>query len=250
MTHPKPVLVLQLRPEDETADSELAAILRYGGLEPSGVRRIRLERTPLPDLDRELDLDDFAAIVVGGSPFDVSTPREQKSELQLRIESDFRQLLERVLERDFPFLGCCSGCGLLGDFLQTPISGRYAEPVGGATVTLTPAGLDDPLLEGFPQQIQVLRGHKEACDVLPRGATLLMTSDACPVQMFRVGHNVYATQFHPEADPEGFVVRIQAYRHHGYFAPEEADALIAAVTGFETAHAQELLRRFVARYVG
>ena len=244
MNERRPVLILQLRPEDETAAGELDAILRYGGLKRSEVRRYRLEQEPLP----ELDLDQFSAIIVGGSPFDVSTPQAEKSDLQRRIEGDFRRLLEQVVSRDVPFLGCCSGCGLLGSYLQTPISGRYSEPVGGATVRLTSAGREDPLLRGFPEQIDVLCGHKEACDALPEGAVLLMTNDACPVQMFRIGDNVYATQFHPEGDPEGFKVRIDTYRHHGYFDPHEADGLIAAVDDFDTAHAQELLRRFVARY--
>ena len=83
---------------------------------------------------------------------------------------------------------------------------------------------------------------------MPTGSTLLLSGDACPVQMFRVGANVYATQFHPEGDAEGFTVRIHAYKHHGYFPPEEADALIVAVNGSDTPHAREILRRFVERY--
>ena len=115
-------------------------------------------------------------------------------------------------------------------------------------MSLTEPGREDPLLEGFPDRIDVLLGHKEACDTVPRGSTLLLTGEACPVQMFRVGENVYATQFHPEGDGEGFTVRIHAYKHHGYFPPEEADALIVAVNESNTPYAQEILRRFVARY--
>jgi GMP synthase (glutamine-hydrolysing) len=96
----------------------------------------------------------------------------------------------------------------------------------------------------------VLLGHKEACDATPAGATLLVTGAACPVQMFRVGQNVYATQFHPEGDAEGFAVRIRAYRHHGYFEPDEVERLIDAVRAQPTPYAQEILRRFVARYRG
>ena len=77
---------------------------------------------------------------------------------------------------------------------------------------------------------------------------LLMTGTACPVQMIRVGNNVYATQFHPEGDPEGFTVRINVYRHHGYFKPYEAEDLIKSVRHTETPYAQEILKRFVDRY--
>jgi GMP synthase (glutamine-hydrolysing) len=240
----KPVLILQLRPEDDTSDSEYQAILKYGGLEERQTRRMRIEKTGIP----RLAIDDYAAIIVGGSPFDISTPQADKSEIQVRIEANFRRLFDTIVKRDFPFLGACSGCGLLGSYLDTPISRRYAEPVGAARVRLTEAGREDSLLAGFPEQIDVLCGHKEACDHVPPGATLLLTGDDCPVQMFRVGENVYATQFHPEGDGEGFTVRIHAYKHHGYFAPEQADALIEAVNRQDTPHARQILQRFVDRY--
>jgi GMP synthase (glutamine-hydrolysing) len=244
MSPSKPILILQLRPEDDASDSEFAAFLKYGRLAEADTCRLRVEKTGIP----ELSLQDYAAIIVGGSPFDISTPQDQKSANQMRIESDFVHLLDQIVPRDFPFLGACSGCGLLGSYLNTPISIRYAEPVGGVRVTLTDDGRRDPLLAGFPEQIDVLCGHKEACNELPAGATLLLTGEACPVQMFRVGENVYATQFHPEGDSEGFAVRIRAYKHHGYFPPDESEALIAAVNRQETPFARELLRRFVERY--
>ena len=138
----------------------------------------------------------------------------------------------------------------MGSYLKTPISGQFAEPVSCVTVKLTEKGGQDVLLAGFPGQIQVLLGHKEACDHLPAGATLLLRGDACPVQMFRVGNNVYATQFHPEGDCQGFSVRIHAYKNHGYFKPETATDLIEAVCRSDTPLAREVLRRFVQRYSG
>ena len=241
----KPVLILQLRPEDETADSEFAAFLKYGQLARPDVHRLRIEHIGIPD---DLVLDDYCAVIVGGSPFDISTPEAEKSAIQKKIEQDFRRLFDRIVANDFPFLGACSGCGLLGSYLETPISKKYGEPVGGTVISVTDAGRDDPLLANFPDRIAVLCGHKEACDVLPEGTTLLLTGNDCPVQMFRVGNNVYATQFHPEGDGEGFTVRIHAYKHHGYFPPEEAEALIIAVNRQDTPYAREILRRFVARY--
>ncbi|MBT8114500.1 MAG: glutamine amidotransferase [Arenicella sp.] len=246
MTASKPVLILQLRPEDETSDSEFAALLKYGGLQEADVHRIRIEKSGIP----QLSLEAYSAIIVGGSPFDISTPELHKSAIQKTIEADFNRLFDEILSRDFPFLGACSGCGLLGNYLNTPISGKFAEPVSQVTVALTSEGKEDALLSGYPDQISVLLGHKEACDEVPRGATLLMQGEACPVQMFRVGENVYATQFHPEGDSAGFTTRIQTYKHHGYFQPEQADELIRAVKQADTPFAQDLLKRFVNRYAG
>ena len=244
MTASKPFLILQLRPEDDTSDNEFEAIVKYGELDPANTRRLRIEKTGIP----ELSLDDYAAVIVGGSPFDISTPQHQKQPIQIKIEGDFKRLFDVIVEQDIPFLGACSGCGLLGSYLGTPISKQYGEPVGGAVVNLTEDGRNDNLLDDFPDQIAVLCGHKEACDHLPQGAALLLSSEACPVQMFRVGKNVYATQFHPEGDGSGFTVRIHAYKHHGYFPAAEADALIQAVNREDTPYAREILRRFVARY--
>lgn len=245
MTSKKPALILQLRPEDITADSEYAHILKYGRLAASNAKRLRIERTGIPD---NIRLDDYAAIIVGGSPFDISAPENKKSGIQKKIEAGFTPLLEQVVALDFPFFGACSGNGLLGHYLGTPITTRYRESVGCVALKITEAGSKDKLLKDFPDEIDVLLGHKEACDTTPTGATLLMTGNDCPVQMFRVGKNVYATQFHPEADAEEFALRIDVYANHGYFEPGEAEILKKNSGRKPTPYAQEILRRFVACY--
>ena len=240
----KPFLIIQLRPEDEAADSEFRAIVRYSGLHVEEVVRARVEHTGLP----EIKLGNYAAIIVGGSPFDMSTPEDEKHEIQKRIESDFMNLFERIVESDFPFLGACSGNSLLGKFCGAHISRKYAEDLGGVDIVLTEEGTKDPLLKGFPETFRVLLGHKEACDDVPPGSILLASSETCPVQMFRLRNNIYATQFHPEADTEEFRVRIKVYKNHGYFAPETAQDLIAAVANEDTPVAKRILDRFVRRY--
>ncbi len=239
----KPVLILQLRPEDVTADSEYRCFLKYGEMKAENTCRIRIEKNGIPD---DIELDDYAAIIVGGSPFDISTPENKKTGIQKKIETDFMGLLDRVVSRDFPFLGACSGNGLLGLYLGTPITTKYGEPVGCVSLDITEAGRKDRLLKDFPPQIDVLLGHKEACDSTPEGATLLMTGSNCPVQMFRVGENVYATQFHPEGDAAEFILRINTYADHGYFEPHEAEALKKQVSRKATPYAQEILKRFVS----
>ena len=245
MTAMKPILILQLRPEDATSDSEYACFLKYGGLRAEDTCRLRIENDGIP---ASLNLDDYAAIIVGGSPFDISTPEDRKTTIQKKIEADFNHLLQQVVTRDFPFLGACSGNGLLGKYLGTRISTRYREPVSCATLAITEAGKRDKLLRDFPEHIDVLLGHKEAVDTTPEGATLLMTGHDCPVQMFRVGENVYATQFHPEGDAGEFALRIDIYKNHGYFEPHEADELKARVSQKPTPYAQAILRRFVESY--
>jgi GMP synthase (glutamine-hydrolysing) len=105
----KPFLILQLRPEDEAADSELEAFLQLGELSRENTRRLRMEKESLA----EIDLNNYAAIIVGGGPSNVSDAEEVKSPAQLRFEGELVPLLDEVVERDFPFLGACYGLGAL-----------------------------------------------------------------------------------------------------------------------------------------
>lgn len=239
----KKFLILQMRPENETADSEFEAILRVGGLERDEVHRIRLEQG-IPTIN----INNFSAIIAGGSPFDVSIPQENKNQIQKDIEAFYNQLFDRVVPADFPFLGACSGNGLLGKYCGANISKKYPEPIGSVDLVVTDDGANDPLLKGLPKHFSALVGHKEACDDLPPGAVLLMTSKPCPVQMFRVKKNIYATQFHPEADAEEFILRINIYKNHGYFPAERAEELIATVRNLNTPIPKEILKRFVLKY--
>jgi GMP synthase (glutamine-hydrolysing) len=113
---------------------------------------------------------------------------------------------------------------------------------------MTSAGQQDPLLRGLPEQFTAFVGHKEACTVLPGGAVLLASSETCPVQMFRIRSNLYATQFHPELDVQGLTTRIDIYRHAGYFPPDSAEELMAQARHHNVTEPMAILRNFVERY--
>ena len=240
----RPFLLLSSRAEDEAADDEYAAFLRITGLAPEQLHRVRMEAAPLP----RIDLDDYAGVFVGGSPFNSSDPAQLKSPVQHRVEAELRPLLDEIVARDFPFLGACYGIGTLGIHQGGTIDRTYGEPVGAVPVRLTPAGLDDPVLAGMPAEFEAFVGHKEACRILPPNAVLLADSPACPVQMFRIKQNLYATQFHPELDQGGILTRVRVYRHAGYFAPEEYDELVERLTVTLVTEPGRILANFTARY--
>ncbi len=240
----KPFLLLATRAEDVPADEEYALFLRYAGLTADELVRVRMEAGPVG----AIALDDWSGIFVGGGPFNASDPPEKKSAVQHRVEAEFASLLDEVVARDFPFLGACYGVGTLGAHQGAVIDGRYREPIGVVDLALTSEGAADPLLAGLPERFTGFVGHKEAISVLPRTARLLVRGEGCPVQMFRVGQNVYATQFHPELDLDGITTRIHAYADHGYFAADELDLTLAAVRRAPVAHTGRILRTFVERY--
>jgi GMP synthase (glutamine-hydrolysing) len=221
----KPFLLLSSRAEDLAADEEYAAFVACTKLPEERLQRIRLEAAPLPDLR----LDDYAGIFLGGGPFNSSDPEDSKSAVQRRVERELAGLLDEVVARDFPFFGACYGVGTLGVHQGGVVDRQHSEPISAVEISLTRDGLADPVLDGVPERFDAFVGHKEACRVLPPSAVLLASSAACPVQMFRVGRNVYATQFHPELDLAGLVTRIRVYQHAGYFDPAQMNDLIAAL---------------------
>ncbi|PID60356.1 MAG: glutamine amidotransferase [Gammaproteobacteria bacterium] len=242
----KSFLILQARPETEVADDEYAAILAKGGLSANETRRIRLDAEPIP---ADLDLTDFSGVIIGGGPTCFSDPPEKQSPLDRQIESAALSIMPRVVEADIPFLGCCYGVGLLGTHLGAEVAkGRYAEPVGTSFCRLTDDGRNDPLLEGVDAAFTAFVGHKESLQELPQDCTHLVSSETCPFQMIRYGRNVYATQFHPEADAAGFEMRIDIYRHSGYFPPEAADDLVAMCRAADVTMPERVLANFVRRY--
>ena len=239
-----PFLLLSIRGEDAAADDEYQAMMRFGGLDEDGVHRIRLTHRPLG----AIDLDDWSGIILGGGPYNVSDPQESKTSTQLRVESELFPLMDRIVERDFPFLGCCYGVGTLGTAIGATVDRSHPEPVAAVTVTLSKAGREEPLFAELPDVFDAFGGHKEAASWLPPQAVCLASSPDCPVQAFRVGTNTYATQFHPELDLQGIITRIDVYKNHGYFEPESAESLKAAARQRHIEYPPTILRRFVHRY--
>jgi GMP synthase (glutamine-hydrolysing) len=239
-----PFLLLSIRAEDAAADDEYGAMMRFAGLDTGGMHRIRLTHQSMGDID----LADWSGIILGGGPYNVSDPSESKSETQRRAESELLPLIGRIVDADFPFLGCCYGVGTLGSVVGAAVDRTYPEPVGALTVSLTADGRRDPLFAELPDVFDAYGGHKEGASALPPHLVRLAYSADCPIQAFRVGDNVYATQFHPELDADGICTRIDVYKEYGYFAPETAESLKSAALDRSIEHPPTILRRFAERY--
>ncbi|WP_170478716.1 glutamine amidotransferase [Ruegeria arenilitoris] len=242
----KRFLILQLRPETDASDAEFASILDKTELSQEQAHRIRLDRESLPE---KLNVSEYAAVIVGGGPGCVSDDPDEKSPLDARIENSIMGLMPQITAMDHPFMGCCYGLGILAAHLDGNVSKKnFGEPVGPSTCRLTQDGMQDPLTAGLHTVFDAFVGHKEAVQELPAGCVHLVASDPCPYQMIRWGQNVYATQFHPEADAKDFEQRINIYKDHGYFPPEDAQSLIDLCHAADVTQPGEILRRFAQRY--
>lgn len=244
----KPFLILQLRPEPAAADNEFDAILQKGGLAPSQAVRIRLDSKPIP---AGFNIYDYSGIIVGGGPGCISDPVDQKTDVEKRIEDSILQLMPAIDAADIPFLGCCYGIGILAHHLGAKVDkDLYGEEVGAVECSVTRDGENDLLTKDLPSRFLAFVGHKEAVQELPRGCSLLLTSEPCPYQMIRYKDNIYATQFHPEADSRVFELRISIYKEKGYFRPEEAEELVKKCNHVDVHIPEAILRNFVRRYLG
>ena len=166
-----------------------------------------------------------------------------------RRARSWRALLDEVVARDFPFFGACYGVGTLGVHQGGVIDRTYAEPISAVRVRLTEDGRADPVLAGMAGGVRRVRRAQGGVQRAAAGRGPARASAACPVQMFRVKQNLYATQFHPELDLPGLLTRVRVYQHAGYFPPAELDdADRRASAPAVVTEPGRMLANFVARY--
>lgn len=240
----KPILLLQIRPEDAASDGEYEAILKFGGLSTEDVHRVRVEQVGVP----EVNFDAYSALIVGGGPWNPGDPEEKKTEVQKQAEAKLIPLMCKVVEKDFPCFAICYGLEILTQSLGVEITHAFSEKAGAVDLRMTDEACIDPLLVELPQTFRAFVGHKEAAAHVPEGGILLLSSKLCPPHMFRMGQNVYALQFHPELDVEGMIARMEIYKHLGYFPIDQAETVKAEVRRENITVPMEILRRFVGRY--
>lgn len=134
------------------------------------------------------------------------------------------ELLNSAHEAGTPVLGICLGHQIIADCFGGEVSVVLpAQDEEGATrVSLTDAGLVDPLLGPLGETFVVEQCHHDAVVALPPGAQLLASSQHCPIQAMRLG-SIVSVQFHPECSLE---VAIQWAANGGHDGAEvEAELL-------------------------
>jgi GMP synthase (glutamine-hydrolysing) len=234
----KPFLFLQIRPEYEAAENEYQAIQSAADVE---IVRERICHVPFPDVD----FNNFSGVILGGGPATISDAEEKKPDYQKDFEPPLFEFIKEVNRRDFPFIGLCFGPAAVATALGGKASKKYPEKVGAYNIELTDVGAKDKLLLDVPLNFTAFAGHKESVEHLPDDAIVLATSELCPIQAFKMGNNVYSFQFHPELDANGLAVRIETYKHMGYFKPEEAQELIDMAYSQEVTAPRRILKNFL-----
>lgn len=114
----------------------------------------------------------------------------------------FPQVLELIrafAAEERPVMGICLGAQLAARAFGARVYRHSVAEIGVDAVRLFDAASDDPLLGGLAPELHMVQWHYDTFE-FPEGAVPLAWSDACMRQAFRLGRNLYAFQFHPEAD--------------------------------------------------
>ncbi|MEZ7897576.1 MAG: gamma-glutamyl-gamma-aminobutyrate hydrolase family protein [Flaviflexus sp.] len=236
----KPVLFLVSRPGGVVADNELSELRAFGGLGERELVPFHMEQ-PAP----RSRLDDYSAVIISGSPYNILTAPEAKPPTQVRTEEVLADLCDEILARDFPTLGICFGMQMLAKRAGGTLTRDYPERISAPYIELTEEGRRDPLISGVPSIFQSYAGHGEAVGLVPDIGTVLASSALVPVQILRLGKNVYGTQFHPEISREGIQVRIEAYGG-SYFAADQRNQVLDECLSAYTDHT--IISRFIDQY--
>src|SRR5687767_11961452 len=110
-------------------------------------------------------------------------------------------LAEERLAARKPMLGVCLGSQIMAAALGADVyPGNRGKEIGWGTLTLTPLGGSSPL--AHLAATRVLHWHGDSFD-LPKGATLLASTERYRHQAFSYGENALALQFHPEVTAKG-----------------------------------------------
>jgi GMP synthase (glutamine-hydrolysing) len=243
-----PLLYVCVRPQQGAAAAEYESFRAAAHLEPSQLAQLDLVRDPLPpDV-----FERYSGFIVGGSPFNVTDPESTKTAVQRRLEADLEAIAAGVMASppatSPAALFTCYGIGVLTRMLGGEVSRAFPEDTGPVAVDLTAAGETDPLLGALAHRFTALTAHKEGSAEVPDGAVLLAQNDGCPVQAYRVGDRLYATQFHPEPTTTAFTERMAVYRDDGYFPANDFDTVAGRVLAASVTEPVRLIRAFARAF--
>jgi GMP synthase (glutamine-hydrolysing) len=137
---------------------------------------------------------DWAGIIITGSPASTYDGEEWITQSE-----DF---LRHAADRSVPLYGVCFGHQLLAQTFGGRVEKcRHGWELGTVALSLTEEGKSDPLFSTMPQTFSAHMSHGDVVTELPAGAVPLAQNDHWSYQSFRLGENIWGTQFHPEFTP-------------------------------------------------
>jgi GMP synthase (glutamine-hydrolysing) len=158
--------------------------------------RVGYREAPVDDLGAA-ELRDCDLLVLLGGPIGV-----YQSDVYPFVSAEIA-LAEARLARAKPLLGICLGSQMMAAALGAPVyPGNRGKEIGWAPLGLSAAGAASPLAHLAAERTRVLHWHGDTFD-LPKGATLLASTERYRHQAFAHGEAALGLQFHPEVTAKG-----------------------------------------------
>lgn len=199
-----PYLLMQSRdPTDPMREHEVLCFAQTLGIAVGGIRVVDLlERVPTAE-----ELSSSRAVLLGGSgDYSSLDPFPW-------IRRMIGYVRDVLIPSGTPTFASCFGLqvttlALGGKMMRDPAH----REIGSIDIATTAAAADDPLFAPVPNPFVGQAGHSDRAVETPPGAVLLASTELCPVNAYRVtGKPYWATQFHPELDPDAVAKRYMTY---------------------------------------
>ncbi|MBI4395231.1 MAG: glutamine amidotransferase, partial [Candidatus Omnitrophica bacterium] len=109
-----------------------------------------------------------------------------------------RDLICDAIKKGKRVFGICLGAQMIARALEARVYAGQKKEIGWYSIRLSRWAKEDPAFQSIrDSNPTVFQWHGDTFD-LPKGSTLLASSDLYPNQAFRFGQSVYALQFHIE----------------------------------------------------
>ncbi|MFV2071209.1 MAG: type 1 glutamine amidotransferase [Thermoanaerobaculales bacterium] len=195
--------LIQIRSQEIPLRQEQNCFIERCGAERHQFQFFNLTREPEI---RWRELEHAHAVFIGGAGA-YSVTREHP------FSAPLGAIVERLIGEDRPLFGSCWGHQFLAQMHGgTVVEDKLRSEVGTFPITLTEAGVVDPLFGDFSERFPVQLGHNDRVSSLGPDWVELARSELVPNQAIRLrGKPVYATQFHPEMNEERLRERLFFY---------------------------------------
>ncbi len=180
------ILVIQHMPSDPPGIVGECVHARGGALEI----RLTAQGDLIPASAEGFD----GLLILGG----IMNAEEDTSYPHLRQTVD---LVHQFHAAQKPILGICLGAQIIARAFGKRVYRHDVFELGFTPIVPLAAAAEDRLLRACPQTVHLMQWHFDTFE-LPEAATLLMSSQTCRNQAYRIADNVYGFQFHMEVTRE------------------------------------------------
>lgn len=231
------ILLVSFRDDDLMREADLKGLARAAKLSTDNFIVADALAEPLDPLV----LTQVQAVILGGAKHSVLDNFANAAATEA--------FLMETRARHVPILGICFGHQLLAKtFGGEVIHDRVGEEHGSFLISLTDESFTDPLFADHPNSFYAQCSHHDRVTVLPPGAVILASSDACPIHVFTFpGEGIYGVQFHPERSKADFERILTLVGREFSGQPGRVEHVMANLR--ETPEAEAVVAKWIDRIV-